>query len=527
MARIRRFARQPTVAAMLTNPSRRPVVVFESSPAASPGRGRRIALLAGGAGLALASVTLWPTLLELATFWTNNRAYQVAWLVIPMLAYLLWERHRPDAAAIDPQPDLTGLPVAVAAAVIWAAATLMNLDVGRQFAVVLVLQGLALTTLGWRAYWTLFPVFGLLFLVVPNGDLIQPVLRMITIRALELFGVISGLPHAVDGYALSIGENRYFVAPECAGLPYFNVAVFLGYSFGLLLYRSMARIAVMILLGAFLGVALNVLRVCGIVLVDWVRGSQMALTDHGQVQWVAMFVTFGFLLYVLHRLKAEADPAALPPAPPGRAGPARHLAPVAAGLAVLVVTGGVAWLTALERDPSRRFESPVVPGNLPGWELASPSAAWIADPKNGTESLRQTYRRDGREFDVRIVATLTPAAKLPESQFLPGDAEHWREQQAQQLVGCVAADCLTLSHVTWRARNAADIRHVYSAYSIGGFATTSRLALRAAQGWSRLWSRESKPRLIAFAFSDPPPAADEVARTFRTLQSAAENPGRH
>ena len=484
-----------------------------------------MAWLAGGAGFFLALPALWPTLLELTAFWRNNSSYQYAWLVVPMLVYLLWERHGPHGLAIHPEADFTGLPVALAAALCWAAAMLMNIDVGRQFALVLILQGLAMSILGWRTYRTLFPILGLLFLIVPNADLLQPALRLVTIRALELFAAIAGLPHAVDGYALSIGQNRYFVLPECAGLPYFNVAVFLGYSFGLLMYRSISRVVAMILFGAFLGVLMNVLRVNAIVLIDWMRGSQMALTDHGQVQWVALFVSFGLLLYVLHRLKAEAAPVAAPPVPPGQLCPVRRLAPVATGLAVLLVTGGLAWLTADEGDPSRLADSAAMPQELRGWERTAPAAAWVAEPQSRTESLRQTYRRDGRELDVRIVATLTPAAKLPDSQLVPGDGKTWREQQAQQQAVCVASDCLSLWHVTWKAPKTAELRHVYYAYSIGGFATTSKFALRAAQGWRRLWRSDSKPRFIAFAVTDPPPAAEELAGIFRMLQSAVESPG--
>ena len=497
-----------------------------SSPPAAMSREQSLALLAGGAGLALASPTWWPTLRELATFWLNNPSYQFAWLVVPTLMYLLWERHGPHGPAIHPQPDFTGLPVALAAALCWGAATLMNIEVGRQLACVLIVQGLALSTLGWRAYWTLFPVLGLLFLLVPNGDLLQPALRVVTIRSLDLFAAIAGLPHAVDGYALSVGENNYFVLPECAGLPYFNAAVFLGYSFGLLLYRSIFRIAAMTLFGAFLGVLSNVLRVNAIVLIDWQRGSQMALTDHGQVQWAALFVTFGLLLYVLHRLKAEAGPVAPDSVPPGPAGPLRRLAPVATGIAVLVVSGGVAWLIADERDRSRRLDGTPIPLALRGWDLASPGAGWIADPQTGTGSLSQTYRRDGRQLEVHIVATLTPAAKLPDSRFALGDGRNWREQNAQQQVNCVASDCLTLWHVTWKAPKTADLRHVYCAYSIGGFATTSEFALRAAQGWHRLRRSGSLPRFIAFAVSEPLLPPEELAGTFRMLQSAVEGPRR-
>lgn len=486
-------------------------------------RDRRIAFLGGVAGVALASLTLWPTLLELATVWTNNPAYQYAWLVVPMVVYLLWEHHGPSGLAISPRSDLTGVPVAFAAALCWGASTLMNIDVGRQFALVLAVQGLAMSTLGWRAYWTVSPVLGLLFLMVPNGDVLLPVLRTITVRAIELFAVIAQLPHAVEGYAVSIDKNNYIVLPECAGLPYFNLAIFLGYSFGLLMYRSIFKIVALALFGGFLGVLMNILRVTAIVLIDWIRDSQMDLSDHGHLQWIALILTFGLLLYILNRLKADTEPVATQSVPRGQLGPARRFAPVLTGLTVLMVTGGVLWLIGSEPHPPRGDQAAAMPRNLLGWELASPAAAWVSDPQSSTESLSQIYKRDGRDLKVLIVTTLTPEAKLHEFQLVPRDGKTWHEQLTQKQVACVADDCLTLQHVTWMARETGEVRHVYFAYSMGDFTTISKFSLRASHGWHRLSRRDDRPLSIAFAANDPPPSADEIAGAFRVLQTSLDN----
>jgi hypothetical protein len=40
--------------------------------------------------------------------------------------------------------------------------------------------------LGARAYWRLFPILALLFFMVPAGDALQPILRCITIKSIEL-----------------------------------------------------------------------------------------------------------------------------------------------------------------------------------------------------------------------------------------------------------------------------------------------------------------------------------------------------
>lgn len=473
----------------------------------------------GLAGLALASLTLWPTLSGLIKFWASNSSYQHSWFVVPMVSYLLWEKYGTNGAAIRLRPDFAGVPVAFVAACGWSAATLMNIDVGRQFALILAFHGIALSTLGRREYRALLPTLGLLFLMVPNGDFLLPPLRFITVRAIELFAVIAQLPHTVEGYAISIGENNYNVLPECAGLPYFNLAIFLGYSFGLLIFRSPLKILAMALFGAFLGILMNVLRVITIVSVDWINASQMSLNDHRNWQWVALVLTFGLLLYTLNWLNAEIDPVTTGPAPEERIGVTHLFAPVLAGLAILTVSSSTLWLTATEEYPAPGVQNASVPKHLMGWALVAPAANGSASPQSGTERLSRTYARDGRELEVRIFGVSSPEAKIDESQLAPRNGKVWLEQSAQKRVSCVRSDCLTLWHVTWAAQESSDLRHVYYAYSIGEYTTTSKFASRAMHAWVRLSGNQNMLQLIALTVTEPSPSIDEIARAFRMLQS--------
>ena len=42
-----------------------------------------------------------------------------------------------------------------------------------------------------------------------------------------------------------------------------------------------------------------------IVLTDWIRGTQMDLAAHGNIQWIALFATLMILFYVLSVLKGD------------------------------------------------------------------------------------------------------------------------------------------------------------------------------------------------------------------------------
>jgi hypothetical protein len=77
-------------------------------------------------------------------------------------------------------------------------------------------------------------------------------------------------------------------------------------------------------------------------------------------------------------------------------------------------------------------------------------------------------------------------------------------------------------HSTWLRDKSQQLRHVYYAYSLGGFTTESKLAFRAAQGWQRVTGRRDPPRLIGFISDDAVLDVDELGAAFDTLRSAVD-----
>jgi exosortase len=483
----------------------------------------REALLGGIAGAVLVCVAMWPTLLEMTASWRTHESYQYAWLVLPMVVYLLRWHHRSTGLLIRPQPDLTGIWVVIIAAACWGAASLTNIDVGRQLAFVLALQGVAMSTLGWRLYWKLFPTFGLLFLMVPSGDLLETPLRVLTVKAIELFAVATQLPHSVEGFVIFIGANRYIVIEDCSGLAFVTLGTFLGYSFGCLLYRSFFKVAVLALFGALLGIVSNVVRVNAIVLIDWIRGSQMELTAHGTIQWIALFATLGLLFYVLSRLKGDAEPVAPSIDARENARSLRRFGPVLAGLSMLLIGGSAAALPANELRPIRGAHAGSFAQRIAGWELlVRPADVWTVDEKSNTESISLNYRRHDRNVQVVIVEPLSSNTKLPESRLVPHDEGIWRQKQVQHETACAISRCIRFLHSTWQRDKGQHLRHVYYAYSLGSFTTESKLGIRVAQGWQRLTGGRDHPRLIGFISDDAVLDVDELGAAFDALRSAVD-----
>ena len=164
---------------------------------------------------------MWPTLATMMRTWRGSESYQYAWLVVPMVVYLLgWHHRQSGGAAVDPRPGLHRRGRGDAAAACWGAATLMNVDVGRQLALVLALQGVAMSALGWRSYWRLFPTLALLFLMIPSAICCSRRCACSPSRRSSCSPPSADLPHRVDGFVIFIGTHRYIVVDECSGLAY-------------------------------------------------------------------------------------------------------------------------------------------------------------------------------------------------------------------------------------------------------------------------------------------------------------------
>ena len=399
-------------------------------------------------------------------------------------------------------------------------AELLNINVGRQFGLVLALQGIAMSALGWRIYWRLLPILALMFMMVPAGDVLQPALRFLTVKSIDLFATFAGLPHGVDGFFISIGKLRYVVVDACSGLAYVNLTLFLGYCFGLLLFRSVVKIAALTLLAGFLGVLSNLLRVNAIVLIDWYQGTQMDLASHGNIQWVALGLALALLFYVLVQLKPDPTPVALLTSTSLPSAPEVRYAPIAAGMMVLLIAGVAVWMPTNARRLSHSTQTEWLPRNIQDWALAKPLASWVVDKENDTGSIALTYQRQDQEVRVVIIETLSKNAKLVESQLWPAGPRVWSDTQVRTETGCIESKCVAFVHTIWKRGKKYLPQHAYHAYSIGGFDTAYQLELRAVQGWNRLTAGNNNPRLIGLTFEGPEPAVNEVASVYLKLQMA-------
>jgi len=477
-----------------------------SAPVVLGGSWRR-ALVSMAAGLFLALVALWPTVTGLMGVWSNSEPYQYAWLVLPMFGYLAGWHYRDRILSQVPIPDLLGVGVIFAAALLWCVAYAVDIQVGQHLALVLVVQGVVLSAVGRDVFRRFLPLMAMLFFLVPCGDLLQPVLRNLTVKWIEWLALLMQAPVRIDGFMAYVGDHRYVVVDACSGLTFVTLGAFLGYSFGLLVFRSFGRILALVAMGGIIGVLTNALRVWMIVGIDWLRGSQMDMGAHMDLQWLALLAALVLLFYCTARLvdgTGDEPPWTGAPMPAVGRGVAR-LAPVLAGLLVMVILLPV-------QGPFAR--AGLIPGGDPLQKVADAygQSRWLAT--SGGDRALLIAPGDGLE--IVLSEPLGEKGRPDLERLRPQGVERWRHAGTGRTTVCRDQACFELAQDTWRRKGSDEARHTLYAYYVGDELTASKLQYRLARGWQRFTGSDRPVGVVGFRVrGEPPPAAVLAAHLSR------------
>ena len=304
------------------------------------------ALLALAVGVAAWAALFWTECQAAVSVWIASTAYGHCFLVIPMAAYLAWDR-RAALAGLSPRSTPAFALLALPVAAVWLLAERLGIMEGRQLAAIAGAEVLALSVLGWQLTRALAAPLAFLVFLVPFGAFFTPWLQSVTARITEIGLTVLRIPHYVTDLIIEIPEGTFFVAEACAGLRFLIAAVAFGVFFALLNFRSPGRRIAFVVASVVIPIVANGLRALGIVVLGHVLGSAEAgAADHLIYGWV--FFSIVMLLLVAAGMpfrEAPAGPRALPFSVQGRGGPAI----LAAALSVTVVAIGPAMAVGLNR----------------------------------------------------------------------------------------------------------------------------------------------------------------------------------
>jgi exosortase A len=236
------------------------------------------------------------TVSEMVDIWWNIPTFNHCLLIIPMTAYICYER-RIILKQILPSPSIWGAALVFLAALLWLIGDLGGVNVIRHFSVVLMLQGVILTILGMRVVRAfLFPFLYLLFLV-PFGDFLVPILQDFTMDFIIVVLDILDIPVYVEGLFLTIPAGKFHVAEACAGLRFMVATLALGLLMSNLVYKTLGRQIIVVILSVLVPLIANGMRASGLVLIGHYIGMEHATgVDHLVYGWI--FFAFVLIVFI-------------------------------------------------------------------------------------------------------------------------------------------------------------------------------------------------------------------------------------
>jgi exosortase A len=237
--------------------------------------------------------------------WIDSTAYNHCFLVMPIAAWLIWDRHtdlRGFRAEPTPWACLLGLPVAAA----WLAAERLGIMEGRQLMALTFLELLFFAVLGWQSWKRIAGPMLYLYFMVPFGEFLVPKLQDVTTEFVRRGLTLIHIPAYIDGYTIEIPEGTFYIAQACAGLRFLIASIAFGTLYALIMYRSPWRRIGFIVASIIVPVIANGFRALGIVALGHVLGSaQAAATDHVLYGWI--FFSLVILLLIALGLPFRQD----------------------------------------------------------------------------------------------------------------------------------------------------------------------------------------------------------------------------
>jgi exosortase A len=303
-------------------------------------RSQRGAAIALGLGVVALGLLFNAEVAAAISTWIDSTAYNHCFLVLPIAAYLAWDRRgtlRGAAAVPMPFAALAAIPLALA----WLAADRLGIMEGRQLVAISFIELLVLAVLGWRLWWMLAGPLLYLYFLVPFGAFLTPKLQDVTTVLVRHGLDLLHIPAYIDGYTIEIPEGTFYIAEACAGLRFLIASIAFGCLYALLMYRSSVRRTAFIVASIVVPIFANGMRAVGIVALGHVLGSaQAAATDHVLYGWI--FFSLVILLLIALGLPFREDIAHADVAPGSRREPVAtgngnwRAAAVACGLVVVV-----------------------------------------------------------------------------------------------------------------------------------------------------------------------------------------------
>jgi len=473
--------------------------------------------------IAVLTALAWQSVTGMVSIWLNDSAYNHGLFILPIAAFMAWER-RERLAGLTLEPYWPGIILVAGFAFAWLFARGAAIMEGEQIAYVGMLQGLMLTVLGRRIFRAqLLPIL-YLWLLVPTGGFLLPALQGVATWLTTQFLQLTSIPFFVEQFYFQLPVGLFFVAPGCAGLNFILAALALSIVYADLMYVGWQRKIICIL--SWLGVAVlaNGIRIFGILWLAEITNKQLAIVDdHLLYGWGFFFIILIGLMYAGRRFSN------MPPVSANDG--VRDWLPTAAAsigsigaataLSILIISAVVGYGLVVFSDGVRPQGLVLgAPENTGEWRMAgelgyAQSAFPNADARNVWR-----FENAGTELNLFVAyyaGQWDGHEAAADNNNIFGDADIKIIGRASPVILLNGAPVQVQEETVSGARNNLLIWRWYCA---GGHFTTSRLEVRLRASAGRLLLRDSQAAVFTLFAPDSSGAREKMTSLMQAIATA-------
>lgn len=456
--------------------------------------------------------------------WLYTTAYNHCFLILPLVGFLLWER-RAVFAAVSPRPAYWAMAAMPVLSAVWLVAAVLDLNEGRQFAVVAMFEIVLLTSLGPQAFRLLLAPLLFLFFLVPSGEFLIPTLQRITaditVHGLQLLNI----PVFSDGLMIEIPEGKFEIAEACAGLRFLVASLVFGCFFSVVMYRSWLRRAAFIALSVTVPIGANGLRALGIIVLAHIEGSAAAVeADHVLYGWIFFSLVTLVLIAIgmtfVDRPQHQPPPLLAASRTPG----SRGSFAVASVAAVVLALLGPAYAARLDSGFAAAAHPAIPTGQIaPPWRaIGDGGTGWRPLVLGADRVQLESFEKPGSGIVVRYVALYrlrTVGNALTRSDNRIADDVVW--QLAQRGRAEIALDGRNVAVVSDRIESGPRARLVWSFYIVDGKIVARLFKAKLLQARALLLRRAPLAAFVAVSASEDDPDRPAPAQLEAFLRADA------
>ncbi|MBI2799508.1 MAG: VPLPA-CTERM-specific exosortase XrtD [Gammaproteobacteria bacterium] len=261
------------------------------------------------------AVLFWPGLSRMYSMWIGAPEYSHGILIPIISLYLIWQRAG-ELARIPSELSWLGVGVVVFGLLLFMAGDLATIYTVVQYAFLIVLYGVVLSLIGWRAFRVIaIPLLILAFMIPLPAFLYNNLSAKLQLLSSALGVVVIRLFHIsvyLEGNVIDLGSYKLQVVEACNGLRYLFPLMTIGFIVAYFYHAALWKRAVIFLSTIPITVLMNSFRigVIGIMVNYW--GQSMAegfLHDfEGWAVFMACFAVLFAEMWLLMRLTGDRRP---------------------------------------------------------------------------------------------------------------------------------------------------------------------------------------------------------------------------